>query len=78
MNTKTDKIKKLSKTLLFPSSALNDLVNFLNACYFQYMTVVLSRESVVDRILMKQFHTLSPMYGRFFCKVVSLSLGKIK
>ena len=42
------------------------------------MTVVLSRESVVDEILMEHFHTLSPMYGRFFCKVVRLSLGKIK
>ena len=42
------------------------------------MTMTLSRESVVEEMLMKQFHTLSPMYGRFFSKVVSLSFGKMK
>ena len=40
--------------------------------------MVLSIESVVEEILMKQFHTLSPMYGKFFSKVVSSSMGKIK
>ena len=40
--------------------------------------MVLSIESVVEEILMKQFHTLSSMYGKFFCKVVSLSMGKIR
>ena len=51
---------------------------FLNALYFQYFSMVLSIESVVEEILMKQFHTLSPMYGKFFFKVVSLSMDKIK
>ena len=51
---------------------------FLNTLYFQYFSMVLSIESVLEEILMKQFHTLSPMYGKFFCKVVSLSMGKIK
>ena len=40
--------------------------------------MVISIESVVEEILTKQFHTLSPMYGKFFFKVVSLSMGKIK
>ena len=40
--------------------------------------MVISIELVVEEILMKQFHTLSPMYGKFFFKVVSLSMGKIK
>ena len=40
--------------------------------------MVISIESVVEEILMKQFHTLSPMYGKFFFKVVSLSMGNIK
>ena len=31
MNTKTDKIEKLSKTLLFPSSALNAKKSFFRS-----------------------------------------------
>ena len=41
------------------------------------MSMVLSIESVVEEMLMKQFHTLNPIYGRFFSKIVSLSFGKI-
>ena len=40
--------------------------------------MVLSVESVVDDILINQFHTLRPMYGCFSCKIVSLSFVKVK
>ena len=51
---------------------------FIYLLYFQYFSVVLLIESVVEEILMKKFHTLSPMYGKFFYKVVGLCMGKIK